>query len=46
MFGRVIKGMDVVQKISNAKTNPKNDKPLDDISLISVSVKDIGAGST
>eukprot|EP00108_Taenia_solium_P008219 TsM_000158500 transcript=TsM_000158500 gene=TsM_000158500 len=45
VFGRVIKGMEVVQKISNVKTHPKTDKPLDDISIISISVKDIGGGA-
>ncbi|CAH8610930.1 unnamed protein product [Schistosoma intercalatum] len=44
VFGRVIKGMEVVQKISNIKTNPKNDKPLEDVNIISVTVKDLGAG--
>uniref|UniRef100_A0A1B6LLZ5 peptidylprolyl isomerase n=1 Tax=Graphocephala atropunctata TaxID=36148 RepID=A0A1B6LLZ5_9HEMI len=39
VFGRVIKGMEVVQNISNAKTNAKTDKPYDDISIISVTVK-------
>lgn len=39
VFGRVIKGMEVVQNISNVKTNPKTDKPYDDITIISVSVK-------
>ncbi|VDD80088.1 unnamed protein product [Mesocestoides corti] len=45
VFGRVIKGMEVVQKISNVKTNPKTDKPLDDISIISISVKDLGSSN-
>ncbi|CAH8648291.1 unnamed protein product [Heterobilharzia americana] len=44
VFGRVIKGMEVVQKISNIKTNPKNDKPLEDVNIISVTVKDLGTG--
>ncbi|XP_054279238.1 peptidylprolyl isomerase domain and WD repeat-containing protein 1-like [Macrosteles quadrilineatus] len=39
VFGRVVKGMEVVQNISNAKTNAKTDKPYDDISIISISVK-------
>ena len=38
VFGRVTKGMDVVQKISNAKTD-KQDKPHDEIKIISISVK-------
>ncbi|CAF0767358.1 unnamed protein product [Brachionus calyciflorus] len=38
VFGRVVKGMDVVQKISNAKTD-KQDKPQDEIKIISISVK-------
>nr|CAH8871480.1 unnamed protein product [Trichobilharzia regenti] len=44
VFGRVVKGMEVVQKVSNIKTNPKNDKPLEDVNIISVTVKDLGAG--
>nr|VZI31761.1 unnamed protein product [Spirometra erinaceieuropaei] len=56
IFHRVIKGfmiqtgcplalgMDVVQKISNIKTNPKSDRPLEDVNIISISVKDLGAG--
>lgn len=39
VFGRVIKGMEVVQNISNVKTNPKTDKPYDEISIVSVTVK-------
>lgn len=39
VFGRVVKGMEVVQNISNVKTNPKTDKPYDEISIISVTVK-------
>ena len=39
VFGRVSKGMEVVQKISNVKTNAKTDKPYDDISIISITVK-------
>lgn len=39
VFGRVTRGMEVVQNISNVKTNPKTDKPYDDITIISVSVK-------
>lgn len=38
IFGRVNKGMDIVQKISNVKTN-KQDKPLDEIKIISITVK-------
>lgn len=39
VFGRVVKGMEIVQNISQSKTNPKTDKPYDDISIISVTVK-------
>ncbi|KAK0090875.1 hypothetical protein PV325_000041 [Microctonus aethiopoides] len=39
VFGRVIKGMEVVQNISQVKTNPKTDKPYDDIRIISITVK-------
>lgn len=39
VFGRVTKGMDVAQAISIVKTNPKNDKPYEDIKIISVSLK-------
>ncbi|XP_043784230.1 peptidylprolyl isomerase domain and WD repeat-containing protein 1 isoform X2 [Apis laboriosa] len=39
VFGRVIKGMEVVQNISQVKTNPKTDKPYDDIRIVSVTVK-------
>ncbi|KAL9918842.1 peptidylprolyl isomerase domain and WD repeat-containing protein 1 isoform 1-T2 [Glossina fuscipes fuscipes] len=36
VFGRVFKGMEVVQNICNAKANPKTDKPYDEIKIISV----------
>nr|CAH7724621.1 unnamed protein product [Callosobruchus chinensis] len=39
IFGRVFKGMEVVQNISNVKTNAKTDKPYDDIRIISITVK-------
>jgi len=39
VFGRVNRGMETVQNISAAKTNPKTDKPYDDISIISISLK-------
>ena len=38
-FGRVEKGMEVVQKMSLAKVNKKNDKPYDDVNIISITVK-------
>lgn len=38
IFGRIYKGMEVVQNIANAKTNPKTDKPYDDIKIISISL--------
>ncbi|KAI8127393.1 peptidylprolyl isomerase domain and WD repeat-containing protein 1 isoform X2 [Lucilia cuprina] len=36
VFGRVFKGMEVCQNICNSKTNPKTDKPYDDIKIISI----------
>lgn len=39
VFGRCIKGMEVVQRISNLKVNPKTDKPYEDISIISITIK-------
>ncbi|XP_038211640.1 peptidylprolyl isomerase domain and WD repeat-containing protein 1 [Zerene cesonia] len=39
IFGRVIRGMEVVQNIGSVKTNPKTDKPYDDVRVISVTVK-------
>lgn len=39
VFGRIVKGMEVVQNISNVKTNAKTDKPYDDIQIISITVK-------
>ncbi|XP_044000395.1 peptidylprolyl isomerase domain and WD repeat-containing protein 1 [Gambusia affinis] len=39
VFGRCIKGMEVVQRISNAKVNPKTDKPYEDISIINITIK-------
>ena len=38
VFGRVTKGMDVVQKISLLKTN-KNDKPFEEVNIVSVTIK-------
>jgi cyclophilin family peptidyl-prolyl cis-trans isomerase len=39
VFGRVVRGMEVVQNISTVKTNPKTDKPYDDIQIVSISLK-------
>lgn len=39
VFGRVVKGMEVVQNISNVKTNTKTDKPFDEIRIISITCK-------
>ena len=36
VFGRVVKGMDVVTGIEKAKTNPRNDKPLEDIKIVNI----------
>ena len=40
VFGRVVKGIEIVQTISNVKTNPKTDKPYDDVTIVSVMVRD------
>ncbi|RDD42208.1 Peptidylprolyl isomerase domain and WD repeat-containing protein 1 [Trichoplax sp. H2] len=39
IFGRVVKGMEVVQNISNVKCDPKTDRPYDDIKIISITIK-------
>ncbi|KAK2707823.1 hypothetical protein QYM36_015492 [Artemia franciscana] len=39
VFGRVIKGMEVVQNISQVKVHPKTDKPYEDVKIISVTVR-------
>ena len=38
VFGQVVEGIDVVDAIANAKTGP-NDKPIEEISIISIDVK-------
>ncbi|KAG1672177.1 Peptidylprolyl isomerase domain and WD repeat-containing protein 1 [Nymphon striatum] len=39
VFGRVVKGMEFVQNISKVKTNPKTDKPYDDVRIININLK-------
>lgn len=39
VFGRVIRGMEVSQKISEVKTHPKTDKPHDDIKILNITLK-------
>lgn len=39
VFGRVAKGMEVCQNISTVKTNPKTDKPYDDVRIINITLK-------
>lgn len=39
VFGRVSKGMDVVQAISQVRTHPKTSKPYDDIKILNIQVK-------
>lgn len=39
IFGRVVKGMNVVQNISQVKVMGKQDKPIDEVKLVSVTVK-------
>jgi peptidylprolyl isomerase domain and WD repeat-containing protein 1 len=38
VFGRVAKGMDVAQQISETKTHPKTDKPYEDIKIMNVTL--------
>jgi len=39
VFGRVCRGMEVVQNIGSLKSHPKTDKPYDEVSMVSVSVR-------
>ncbi|VDP08945.1 unnamed protein product [Soboliphyme baturini] len=39
LFGKVTRGMDVVQNINGLRVNPKNNKPFDDVSIISITLK-------
>ena len=39
VFGRVVKGMNVVQNISQVKCRNKTDQPVEDVKLVSVTVK-------
>lgn len=39
VFGRVVKGMDVVVAIEKVKTHPKSDKPLEDVHMLNIEVK-------
>jgi peptidylprolyl isomerase domain and WD repeat-containing protein 1 len=39
VFGRVVKGMDVVSAIEKTKTNPRTDKPFEDIKILNISIK-------
>jgi len=39
VFGRVIKGMDVVIAIEKVKVNPRNDKPLDDVRIVNIEMR-------
>ena len=39
VFGRVVRGMEAVQSICNMKTHPKTEKPYDEVSMVSISVR-------
>ena len=39
VFGRVVKGMDVVQNIGTVKVDSKTDKPFDEIKIINIHIK-------
>lgn len=34
VFGEVLEGMDVVKKISKTETNPRNDRPVKDVTIV------------
>ena len=40
VFGRIVRGMDIALNISKVKTHPKTDKPYDDISILSITLKE------
>ena len=39
IFGQVVSGMEVVQNISNVRTNRKTDKPFDEVKIVSITLK-------
>ncbi|XP_028401226.1 peptidylprolyl isomerase domain and WD repeat-containing protein 1-like [Dendronephthya gigantea] len=39
VFGRVVRGMDVVQEISNVSTNPRDDRPYEEVKVLNIAVK-------
>ncbi|XP_076800804.1 peptidylprolyl isomerase domain and WD repeat-containing protein 1-like [Clavelina lepadiformis] len=39
VFGRVVKGMEVVHSIASIKVHPKTDKPYDDVSIVNIAIK-------
>ncbi|KAH6934371.1 hypothetical protein HPB50_023740 [Hyalomma asiaticum] len=39
VFGRVTRGMEVVQNISIVRTSPKTDKPYDDVRIVSITLR-------
>jgi len=39
VFGRVCRGMEVVQNIGSLKSHPKTDKPYEEVSMVSISVR-------
>ncbi|KAI2809649.1 Peptidylprolyl isomerase domain and WD repeat containing protein 1 [Blomia tropicalis] len=39
VFGRVTRGMETVQAISQARTHPKTNKPYDDIKILNIQIK-------
>ncbi|XP_003381739.1 peptidylprolyl isomerase domain and WD repeat-containing protein 1 [Trichinella spiralis] len=46
IFGRVTKGMEIVQNINQVKTNPKNNKPFDEIRILSIKMKSTNGSVT